>query len=260
LKKGINFHQTFPANPAYIGRILSISDGTQRTVREISNLTGIPQGESSGKVNPHLTYAFYMGLLNEDGCTLTELGKTILEEDRACCEELTQWLMHIHLCSASGAEMWNYTFRDILARNHGIVSRAYLTAQMQNKYGVKVNYSPVLSCYTNEMTAIDYLDVSADKVSIKPHRVQSDFLYVYAYGLMLAWEQLFASKPEITAIELATLACAEAFGLTEEQWFSVMEQMVSSGIIRINRQLLPFTVIKLTNTSSLIPRLYSLLV
>lgn len=260
MKKGINFHQTFPANPAFIGRILSISDGTQRSVRDISNLTGIPQGVSSGKVDPHLTYAIFMGLLHEDGCTLTELGKTVLEEDRTCGEELTQWIMHIHLCSISGADMWHYAFRDVFPRNHGIVTRDYFSSQMQSKYRAKVNFSPVLSCYTNEMTAINYLTASSEKIAINPQRVQPEYLFVYAYGLMLEWEQIYPNKPEITSIELNALVCAEAFGLTEDQWFSVLEQMTSRGLIRINRQLSPFTVIKLTETTKLIPLLYSLLV
>ena len=77
---------------------------------------------------------------------------------------------------------------------------------------------------------------------------------------MLEWEQIYPNKPEITSIELNALVCAEAFGLTEDQWFSVLEQMTSRGLIRINRQLSPFTVIKLTETTKLIPLLYSLLV
>ena len=41
----------------HLVRLLQISDGTKRDIRTISDLTGIPQGESTGKAKPHLVYA-----------------------------------------------------------------------------------------------------------------------------------------------------------------------------------------------------------
>ena len=90
------------------------------SAREISDETGIPQGESSGKVVPHLKYAAYMGLIESDisAPTLTMLGKTVLEQDGYCREELTQWIMHSNLCSRIGAPLWSFFVRDLLHNNH----------------------------------------------------------------------------------------------------------------------------------------------
>ena len=44
----LNFHQTFRPEKQYIAAILELAeDPTVRTVKEISSLTGIPNGESS---------------------------------------------------------------------------------------------------------------------------------------------------------------------------------------------------------------------
>ncbi len=46
----VNFHQTFKPECQYISSILDIADGiTWRSVKDISAVTGIPQGTSSGK-------------------------------------------------------------------------------------------------------------------------------------------------------------------------------------------------------------------
>ncbi len=81
MSENVNFHMTFPPTPAYIGRLLKIADGRVRTVAEIAEETGIPEGASSGKVRPHIQYASYMGLLNSTDFTRTPLGKIVYLED-----------------------------------------------------------------------------------------------------------------------------------------------------------------------------------
>lgn len=259
IEKNINFHQTFPPTPAYIGRILSIANGESRTPREISDLTGIPQGESSGKVVPHLKYAYYMGLIEADVSrpTLTTLGETVLTEDKSCGEALTQWLMHRSLISAAGAPMWNYLYRDLLHNNNGSVNKEYLSRQMEMRFG-KCKYTPALTTY-NEFSAIDYISVSTDSVSIRHQSLNRELLYVYAYELLAEWENIYPDHAEITADECYRMASSTCFGLSEIQWFEAMEQIAGKGICRLNRQLSPFTVIRLAESSAVIPKLYSLL-
>ena len=56
----VNFHQTFRPEKQYIAAILELSgDNETHSVREISALTGIPNGESSGKVEPHILCELY---------------------------------------------------------------------------------------------------------------------------------------------------------------------------------------------------------
>lgn len=258
MKIGVSFHNTFPPTPAYIGRILQISDGTKRDIRAVSDLTGIPQGESTGKAKPHLIYAMLMGLLEEDQSTLTPLGALVKAEDSNCSEDLTQWIMHRHLTSVTGADMWHYLYRELASRNNGIMTDEYYTSQLQNKFGPKANTRVAKSCYLNGLTAIDYLD-DKDGIAIRRQHIQKDFLYLYAYELLTEWENVFPDKVEITSDEMNLLHCDICFGLTPSDWFNVLELLASKSLLRLNRQLIPFTIIRTANASEMIPKLYSLL-
>ena len=84
----VNFHQTFKPECQYISSLLDIADdSTWRSVKDISGITGIPQGISSGKVEPHISYAEYMGLVKSERrekrikLSRTNLGKIIYMED-----------------------------------------------------------------------------------------------------------------------------------------------------------------------------------
>ena len=98
----VNFHQTFKPECQYISSILDIADGiTWRSVKDISAVTGIPQGTSSGKVEPHISYAEYMGLVKSERkekqikLSRTDLGEIIYMEDPGLQELLTKTLLHM---------------------------------------------------------------------------------------------------------------------------------------------------------------------
>lgn len=98
----LNFHQTFPPDEAMLSRLLNSEVfGEALTKEEISQQTGIPTGKSSGKVEPHISYARFMGLLEDyysDGkhtLTLTKLGELVLEEDPGLSENVTRMLCHL---------------------------------------------------------------------------------------------------------------------------------------------------------------------
>ena len=117
MSENVNFHMTFPPTPAYIGCLLKIADGRVRTVAEIAEETGIPEGASSGKVRPHIQYASYMGLLNSSDFTRTPLGKIVYLEDCMLTEKLTQMLCHVNMISPTGAPMWRYLFHELFPEN-----------------------------------------------------------------------------------------------------------------------------------------------
>lgn len=61
----LNFHQTFKPEKQYIGSILDVANMNKAlSIKDISALTGIPNGKSSGKVEPHIQYANFMGLVD----------------------------------------------------------------------------------------------------------------------------------------------------------------------------------------------------
>ena len=66
-QSNLNFHQTLKPEKQYVGSILDVANNTDTmSVPNISSYTGIPNGKSSGKVEPHISYAKYMGLIEAE--------------------------------------------------------------------------------------------------------------------------------------------------------------------------------------------------
>ena len=87
-KVNLNFHESFNPDFEYISKIVQIADNCEGlTKEEISELTGIPTGASSGKVEPHINYAKFMNLIefkkesSRYYIYSTSLGKVIENED-----------------------------------------------------------------------------------------------------------------------------------------------------------------------------------
>ena len=117
----INFHQTFKPECQYISSILNIADdSTWRSIKDISGITGIPQGTSSGKAGPHISYTEYMGLVKGERkekqikLSRTDLGEIVYMEDPGLQETLTKLLLHaMILRQENGAGMWSDIFNNI---------------------------------------------------------------------------------------------------------------------------------------------------
>jgi hypothetical protein len=84
----LKFHETFQPELSYIAKLLELADRDYAGDKyEISELTGIPTGKQKGKVEPHIKYAAYMGLIsftNEKGVytlNISDVGKELFEQD-----------------------------------------------------------------------------------------------------------------------------------------------------------------------------------
>lgn len=260
MRAGINFHNTFPPDVNYLSRLLSYADGTIRSRDEISEMMGIPLGSSTGKVKPHLYYLMLMGLIEEDRATPTSLGELVRSEDPSCQEPITQWLMHANLTSVNGADMWHYVYRELLPENGGSISQSFLETNMAARYGAQTRYAVITSCYTKGLTTLGYIDATAETISIVAQKTHREYLYLYAYELLREWAAIYQEAQEITADQLFAMNSASCFGLTREQWFDILEQLNSKGIIRLNRQLTPFTAIRNVSCDAIEQKLYSLLI
>mgnify|MGYP003195345435 CR=1 FL=1 len=255
----VNFHMTFPPTPVYIGRLLQIADGTQRTVAEIAELTGIPEGKSTGKVKPHIYYAVLMGLIGGETFTRTQLGQTVWQEDGILAEKLTQLLCHVRLTSVTGAAIWHFLFRKLLPENNGSIGLSALSEAMQREFGPTVKYVPAITTYTKQFTKIGIINADHERLEVIPVPVERDMSYVYAYALLYEWEAVYADKLEITETELSELGFSSAFGWSRQTMNDVLTALEKLGVIRVNRQLVPFTVQKISSSNLVVPKLYSLL-
>lgn len=112
----LKFHETFQPEAGYISKILELASINYAGDKfEISEKTGIPTGKQKGKVEPHIKYAAYMGLINycsEKGVyslTLTPIGNEIYSQDPFLHEQLSKWLCHYGMVrKEKGAPQWSF--------------------------------------------------------------------------------------------------------------------------------------------------------
>lgn len=264
----LNFHQTFKPETQYISSVLSVSDGkTAFDIKDISNLTGIPNGKSSGKVEPHIIYSQYMGLIDykkEDGKYIlspTSLGQVVLREDPGLQEELSILLCHAMMCrTEGGADIWSKCFLDIFPKYRGGIKKELLLKELEVFFPGKVNsknLAPFFSSYDDMFSMINMISISGDVVTVNASTYNREYIYLYAFVLWSMWDEFFSDQNEITSTQLDELKYGEIFGWNTEQEYQVLEHMSDKGIVRLNRQLMPYTILKLFSTDDLLIKLYS---
>lgn len=271
MNDNLNFHETFKPELQYISSIVSISDGiTWYTVKDISSLTGIPNGESSGKVRPHILYSDYMGLIKfekkEQSYRLerTNLGNVIFEQDPGFQEKLTQLLCHLMICRVDkGASMWNKVFVDIMPRYNCSISKDILLLELNKLLDNKINkknFAPFLGSYDEAFYDLNLIDINGEVLKANPHQYNSEYLFVYGYFIYVLWEDLYPDEDEITGDQFENLKFGNYLNLDFKKSYEILEHLSDSGIIRINRQLTPYTLLKLTTKEELVKRLYDNLI
>ena len=264
----INFHQTFKPEAYYISSILRIADGTKGySVSDISSLTGIPNGISSGKVEPHIYYANYMGLIDfmrQNGeyiLSRTELGKVVYEEDPGLHEELTKILCHAMLCrNCKGADVWSVSFNQIFPKYKTGIEKDVFYKLIENIIGSKANsknIAPFFGSYLDMFASLLLLDSTDDKIFVKPLSYNQEYIYLYAYILFDLWDNQFPNEDEISSMQLKELCFGSLFGWSDEYEYKILEHLSDANLIRLNRQLMPYTILKLVSKNVLLNKLYS---
>lgn len=268
----VNFHQTFPPTLEYLSRLLEITDMTDELSKEeISEITGIPTGKSSGKVEPHIDYAIYMGLVENISSQRgrfklirTKNGIIIMKEDLGLREEVTQLLCHVRLTSpTTGAFLWSLLIRGILPNYPNGIKFLLLKDELKKQpvFATKkaANIGPFYTTYHESFDTFNLIAKTKDILKIIPQTFKKELLYVYAYALLYEWERAFPQNNEITVDELSTLKFAAAFGFEDTLKYQVLEKLSEKRIIRINGQLSPFTIIKNASSEAMVEKAYSLL-
>ena len=265
---GLNFHQTFRPENQYIAAILYIAgDPKFRTVREISMMTGIPTGESSGKVEPHIVYADYMGLINyekKDGkysLKRSLLGETIFKEDPGLQEKLTVLLCHSMIVrSENGARLWSAIFRNVMPRYKTGIKRDLLIKELNMNLEGKIttkNIAPFFGSYESFFDNLSVVSDDGETFRIVATTYDKEFIYVYGLALLAYWKEQYPDQDEITSDQLKDLYFGNVYGWDSQEEYAVLEHLSDKGIIRMNRQLMPYTILRLVGYDDLIGRLYS---
>ena len=175
--KGLDFHQTFkPERNCLIGLLTDLPECSGKTAQEISKITGIPTGASSGKVVPSICYLEYMGLITEQisnkryDLQYTRLGDCVLAEDPGLIEDLTLLLLHCMLSrKRNGAALWSFIVTDLLPKYHGKIKKSNFDKELELHFGKGVNLAPFNGTYTGLFEQLGILKVSGDGYFMQEH-------------------------------------------------------------------------------------------
>lgn len=268
----LEFHETFQPEMTYIAKILKLaSENYSGTKFEISDHTGIPTGKQKGKVEPHIRYARYMGLIDYSlnnsvySLQLTPLGEEVFVQDPYLHEDLSCWLCHYGMTKRNGgAPQWEFLahsvhpgFGDKISQDR-LFSIAGTWCDVSQGNMLKKVFSVVKSSYSEGcFERLDFLEWDTS-IEFHEHPEKFDLVFVYAYALFDSWERIFPDKQEITDFDLKNdLGFDKIFGLNEEECNYVVDSLAYEGFITVNRQLYPATMIRTSNSTSIISQLYS---
>lgn len=269
----LKFHETFQPEVGYISKILELASVHYRGNKfEISEKTGIPTGRQKGKVEPHIKYAAYMGLIAYDhekgifDLKLTDLGKEVYVQDPYLHEELSKWLCHYGISRKGfGAPQWDFLINEAHAGFIRGITMDRLMVQASNVFEGNITFEEAFGVLKRSyldgfFSSLEYLYINekTGEIHFSEIPAREELLFVYAYALMSSWNALLPEKQEITLVELnENLSFGKVFGLTDDSIGEVLDEMADEEILSVNRQLYPATVIRMSNAEKLIPRLYS---
>lgn len=274
-RTNLNFHLTFKPERQYLSSLLSeVISCSGLDVQKISNLTGIPTGKSSGKVEPMICYAEYMGLLTKEKSNglytlkLTSLGDCIVNEDAGLLEKLSLLALHAMLVRPyNGAELWAYTFNSVFPKYRNKLTQKQFHKEIEIQFGLGIKLAPFIGCYQDLFSPLNLIRTDDDYIELKACKIDADFVFLYAIVLFQYWnewlqaapaeETRLASENEITSAHLSKIGFRNPFGWNEKEEYQVLEMMANKGIIVLNRQMVPFSIRKVIDIESVIEKLYS---
>ena len=264
----VNFHKTFPPQASYISKILELANSNYSgTKEEISRDTGIPTGKTSGKVVPHILYAEYMGLISYNldkgvySLNLTELGERVFDEDKYLYEDITKLICHFNICDQKqGALLWSFLYFNISLLPNDILQMNTLKKKMQDHFQQTVDFDAVKKSYTDGFWSNCELITFSDGLSFQESYFDESMKYMYAYTLFDSWDNYLGDLQEITADQIVNeLKWNKRFGLDDDEMIVALESLENEGYLRLNKQLIPYTVIRISDKSDALANLYSLI-
>lgn len=266
----LKFHETFQPESAYLAKILDLaSQSYSGTKFEISDITGIPTGKQKGKVEPHIKYASYMGLVDYNvdkgvyHLSLTELGNEVFVQDKFLHDTLTQWICHYEISRKDvGAPQWAYIVHNGHSGYYQYNSSSYHLDKANALFSTDVYFEEMFGVVKRSYTdgffsGINYLKWE-DSVEYIEHSENPELVFVYALAILDSWKRMFPQKSEITITELLeVIEFGKIFNVNEEEVDGILDSLCNEGLLRLNRQLYPPTVIATANSDEVICNLYN---
>jgi hypothetical protein len=266
----LKFHESFQPEQSYISKVLILAaEEFKGSKFDISDSTGIPTGMQKGKVEPSIKYANFMGLIDfsiekgEYSLKLTPLGNEVYSQDRYLHEKLTIWLCHYGITHPTeGAPQWSYLVHRVHPGYLSKLSSEYLLSQAKKVLNVDISFEELFgvvkrSYLDGYFGSLDFLEWGSG-ISFREAFENQELIYAYGYAILNSWECLLHDKDEITILELQEIiGFGRTFGLNENETDLVLDVLAGEGLLSLNRQLYPPTIIRTAHANDVIANLYS---
>jgi len=266
--ENINFHQTFYPNFDYIGKILNLADNlTFRSIKEISVLTGIPTGESSGKVQPHIKYCEFMNLIETETkngaikSKKTIFGELVHMEDPYFSERISRLLCHIFLTSSNtGSGLWYFICRTLQSKYGMEISKSVIEHDILEYFGKSTKLTAFNSCYINEQSLgnLKMVSIENDTIHFENFHYEDEYFYALVFSLYVELKYLDLNRSEYTVDEISKeLKWNFSLNWSENRAMKFFEDASETGWLIINRQLNPTTIRLTRDVGDLVDLVYS---
>lgn len=253
-----NFHCTFKPERQYINALLRYAaSGRSGNFKEIANATGIPMGESSGKVPAILNYCRGMGLIKFSNSLikttkkkpkLTDFGRIVFKEDPFLKFEITQWIVHFNLCNpVSGADVWFYTFFS----GYNILGNIFKRSDLENHLSLQLGkidsgiIGPMIGMYEDEAAfgKCGVLSEQKGEISRKSAPIFDELIRGYASWILQLMKDFFPDQQQIPITDLDKIAGWKLIpGWTESTSIRILDLIESKGLIKVDRQMKPWLI------------------
>lgn len=278
----LNFPQDFLPERRLLARLLPFAAANSGGTKvEIGAETGIPTGESTGKVEPMIHYARGMGLIHvaKDAgrwqLSLTSLGRFVAAEDPYLSESVTLWLLHLLLCRRHGldapatgvADVWFALFAEGRLRLGSRFDQASYLAFLTERHGVK-GYLKGLAglvlrgyleptCFglINALSA----ETSADQTLYLRRSAPGERSHFPAFAayLFLVWDALYAGHNQLAIDEFFEQSrCLALLGWDLETASRWLYWMTDRGLLQLDRQTGGALALRLQDTETVIAGLF----
>ncbi len=250
-----NFHKSFKPERQYIHAMLRFAAaGKSGDYREIASETGIPMGNSSGKVPAIIDYCRGMGLVRLDGAgrtairkpELTPFGRVVILEDPFLKLNITQWIAHLNLCSPlHGSEVWYQAFFPGKQALGMCFERSKLEIFLNVALSIDKSgaIGPLIGTYEDDAAfrVCGALSEEGGIIRRKPAPVSDDFGYGYGAWLLQLIHDHFPKSGQISTVELDTVAGWRTIpGWEVGVHQRVLELVERKGLLTIDRHMEPW--------------------
>ena len=192
---------------------------------------------------------------------LTDLGKSVLENDKYLFEDISRLICHYNMCDeVTGAYLWSFIYSGLPIMLDESMSEEAIKKKYNDFFAVKADLGALRKSYSDDgfFSQLDLIDFS-DGIRINSAYYKDERLYVYAYTLFSSWDKKYSGTQEITADQITEMKWNKRFGFDEDEMLYALEQLEAKQLIRLNKQLVPYTVIRNAETADVLPHLYELL-